>query len=196
MNNSWRRDPSSHTAPPPPPPRMGGYGDRRDRGKSRSPRGHDGGSYGRDFGSGNRGSYRGRGRPRRDMPRDGESNSGYGRSNGMSGNGGIGSRGGGYGDRDRDSDRYRPPQPVDTTKFNASQALRLFAERWQRVSNDLHNDDLPSSEKPQVYKAEAGKSVWGQSKLPLQASVSDFLGELQKALARSKEDVTPRSPSD
>lgn len=201
MERSWR----SGEQPPPPPRGGGAYPERREgrseRGKSRSPRAYEGSSFSRDYGSGGlggRGTYRGRGgRGRRDGSRP-EGDPSFARSNGPAGmNGGPQ---GGYGPEAADGKYDGPMKPdySDTTRFNTSQALKMFAERWQLVLNDLRNDELPASVKPQVFKAETGKNVWGVSKLPLQAPVSDFLGELQKVLAASKEKLkdSPASPSD
>lgn len=81
------------------------------------------------------------------------------------------------------------PAP-DSTRFNASEALRVFQQRWQAVCNEMQDESVPEDERPQLYKGDkkgdAGNSVWGQSKLPLQPSVSDFLSELQAALLRSE----------
>lgn len=203
MERSWRSGEQ-----PPPPPRggggggtgSGGYPDRRegrgDRGKSRSPRAYEGSSFSRDYGSGGvggRGAYRGRGgRGRRDGSRS-DVDPSFVRSNGPIGMNG-GSQGAyGHGGADGKHDGPIRSEYVDTTKFNTSQALKMFAERWQTVLNDLRNDELPASVKPHVFKAE---SVWGVSKLPLQAPVSDFLGELQKKLAANKEKAedSPASP--
>lgn len=78
----------------------------------------------------------------------------------------------------------------DSTRFNASEALRVFQQRWQAVCKDMEDKAVPEDERPQMYKGdkkgEGGNSVWGQSKLPLQPSVSDFLSELQAALMRSE----------
>lgn len=89
-------------------------------------------------------------------------------------------------------------QNVDTSKFNASQALKMFADRWQAVFNDLRNDELLDSDKPQVFKSDAGGSAAPASKLSGQPESIDFLGELQKMLAASKEQAAPppTKPSD
>jgi len=79
---------------------------------------------------------------------------------------------------------------IENSWFNAAEALRFFQQRWQTVCRELKDVTLTEAERPQMYKADkksdAGSSVWGQSKLPLQPSVSDFLSELQAALARSE----------
>lgn len=80
--------------------------------------------------------------------------------------------------------------PADNNRFNASEALRVFQQRWQTVCSELQDTSLSEDERPKMYKADkksdASSSFWGQSKLPLQPSVSDFLSELQAALARSE----------
>eukprot|EP00210_Caulerpa_lentillifera_P000227 g221.t1 len=199
--DTWRRDPSEPIAPAPVS---------RDRDRSRPrhdrPTSRDGRSSGseyrgpRDYSNGGRfaNSHRGRGR---------------GRS--------------GRGDSIMDSSKpyrsyQRPPSggsqmnqgtqffaplndaAVDQTRFNASEALSLFAHRWHDVSNDLNNVQLPSNQKPFLYKAESAQNgVWGQPKWHVQASVSDFLSELKLAIERDQKNVkevqqqeTSPSPND
>lgn len=80
---------------------------------------------------------------------------------------------------------------MDQTRFNASEALTLFAQRWHAVSNDLNNISLPQNQKPFLYKAEnAQNGVWGQPKWHVQASVSDFLSELKSAIERDQKKLS------
>lgn len=85
--------------------------------------------------------------------------------------------------------------PIDQSRFNAVEALNLFAQRWRIVSNELNSMSTPKEQKPVLYKAENTQNgVWGQPKWHVQASVSDFLTELKLAVERNQKKTTPEPP--
>mmetsp|Transcript_19093 Transcript_19093/g.36501 ORF Transcript_19093/g.36501 Transcript_19093/m.36501 type:complete len:122 (+) Transcript_19093:186-551(+) len=79
---------------------------------------------------------------------------------------------------------------ADVKRFNAGDAARLLAERYQAALTAAQSGDtsLPETQRTIIHQAAPaeGGSVWGRSNLALQAAVVDFPGELRAALARSK----------
>lgn len=184
--DTWRRDPSDPITPQVPPPGGRNRDDRprvrNDRPSSRDGRG-SGGDYRHPNGGRYSGSYRGRSRGRgrmvdsmiMDNSRPYRPHGRYAPPSSLTGQG---------------TQFFSPMNAsimLEGTRFNASEALAFFAQRWCLVSNDLHNTTLMQNLKPAVYKAQdAQNGVWGQPRRHVQNSMADFLSELKLAIERDQ----------